>query len=514
MATVALTHQVIVDKDFVVADVPRRLFGSFAEHLGRCVYGGLYEPGHATADANGFRGDVIALVKELGVSVVRYPGGNFVSGYNWEDGVGPRAARPVRRELAWMSIETNEFGTDEFIDWCRLANVEPMLAVNLGTRGPKGAGEYYEYCNHPAGTTLAELRRHNGHKEPHKCRLWCLGNEMDGPWQMGQLPADEYGRRAREAAKLMTHPDRNLTATHPDRDEFVVCGSSGRFMHSYGTWDQTVLEESFEKVDYLSVHSYIDPGVSGIEGELAFPDAMGKLIREISAVCDTVAAKRKSDKRIHLSYDEWNVWYSSRNQGDIPAWSKAPPLLEDVYNMADALCVGGMLITLLNHCDRVRVACQAQLVNVIGPIMTRTGGPAWRQTIFHPFAQAARLSHGHALRQVTKGAVPTQTVNKEEIAMVLTSVVANDEASGGGVTVFALNRSLDKAVSLDLTLRGFGKDLSVKGWDVLSDADLKAINTEAEPNRVAPKPQSGASVSGGKLTATLAPASWNVIRLG
>jgi alpha-L-arabinofuranosidase len=499
-----------VDRDFVLADVPPRLFGSFAEHLGRCVYGGLYEPGHPQADGNGFRKDVLALVKELGVTVVRYPGGNFVSGYNWEDGVGPREKRPVRRDLAWLSTETNQFGTNEFIDWCRLADVQPMLACNLGTRGFKEAGEYAEYCNHPGGTALSDLRRAHGWERPHNVTLWCLGNEMDGPWQMGNLPAEEYGRRAREAAKVMHFPDFNRTSTQIERTEFVVCGSSARAMPQYAEWDETVLEQCFEKVDYLSVHSYVDPTSIDTQQLLAFPETMGKLIREITAVCDAVAAKRKSDKRIMLSYDEWNVWYMGHPPIKSPAWSVAPPLLEDVYTVADALCVGGMLITLLNHCDRVRIACQAQLVNVIGLIMTRTGGPAWRQTIFHPFAQTANLAKGDALRVVGAEKGPTVTAGKDVMPAVTSAAVATE---GGGLVMFVLNRSLTETIALETAVRGFARELKVVEHLVLADADLKATNTEANPDRVTMKRQSGSGVSGGKLSASLPPASWHVIRL-
>jgi alpha-N-arabinofuranosidase len=502
-------HALSLDRDFILADVPARLFGSFAEHLGRSIYGGLYEPGHPLADAHGFRRDVIALTKELGVTVVRYPGGNFVSGYNWEDGVGPRDKRPVRRDLAWMTTESNQFGTDEFVQWCRLAEVEPMLACNLGTRGPKEAGEYAEYCNHPSGTALSDLRVAHGHKEPHNVKLWCLGNEMDGPWQMGNLPADEYGRKAREAAKLiMSSPD-PITGGQGGGAEFIVCGSSARAMSSYASWDQAVLEECFERVQYLSVHSYVDPTNIDVATELAFPETMGKLIREITAICDAVAAKRKSDRRIHLSYDEWNVWYMNRVRSDIKPWASAPPLLEDVYTMADALCVGGMLITLLNHCDRVRIACQAQLVNVIGPIMTRTGGPAWRQTIFHPFAQASKFGRGDALRQAVRGTVPTVKAGNDEMPAVLTACVANPD---GGLTIFALNRDLARPIDLRVSLHAFAGLKSVE-WTILRDDDLKAVNTEQAPHRIAPKAHAGATVADGQLTATLPPASWNVIRV-
>lgn len=500
--------RIIVDRDFIVDKVDRRVFGSFVEHLGRAVYGGIYEPGHKLADAMGFRTDVMALVQELGVTVIRYPGGNFVSGYKWEDGVGPKDKRPRRRELAWMSTETNQFGTDEFIDWCRAANVEPMLAVNLGTRGPAEAGEYFEYCNHPAGTALSDMRRANGHEKPHGVTLWCLGNEADGPWQMGQKPAGEYGRQARESAKLMTYPDANRTKDPLPAMEMIACGSCSRGMATFGTWDEEVLEQCFEKVDYLSVHSYVTPKNQDTGSFLAFADTtMGPLIREIAAICDAVAAKRKSSKRIHLSYDEWNVWYFNP-EDKRPAWTEAPPLLEDVYTLADALAVGTMIITLLNHCDRVKIACIAQLVNVIGPIMTRTGGPAWRQASFWPFAQASEFGRGSVLRQVADG--PTYKAGEQNVPVVSSCVVKNDD---GGVTLFAVNRDLENAHDLTLELRSFG-NLRVIEWSVL-DGDLKATNTEEQPDRV--KPHAGSPLPAMKncdVNICLPRASWSVVRFG
>ena len=495
---------VIVDRDFVIDRIDRRIFGSFVEHLGRAVYGGIYEPGHPTADAHGLRRDVLALVRELGVSVVRYPGGNFVSGYRWEDGVGPREQRPRRLDLAWMSTETNQFGTDEFVDWCRAANVDPMLAVNLGTRGPTEAGDLYEYCNHPAGTKLSDWRRANGHEQPHGVRLWCLGNEMDGPWQMGAKPAGEYGRAAREAVKLMHYPDANRSQSALSKPEFVVCGSSHRGMNTFGHWDEAVLEECFDKVEYLSVHSYVSPHNQDVASFLAFADTtMSTLIHEVTAICDAVAAKRKSPKRIHLSYDEWNVWFDMENKNE--AWSVAPSLLENVYSLADALCVGAMMITLLNNCDRVKIACLAQLVNVIGPIMTRTGGPAWRQTIFYPFAQASRLAQGSVLQTVASG--PTYMAQNQSVSTLSTCIVRADD---GTVTVFALNRDLEQPLTLDLNLRSFPR-MRMTEWSVL-DGDLKAINTEEQPERVKPRPMPLQRLAGNRFALPLPKASWNVLR--
>lgn len=496
-----LNASVIVDKDFILAPVDPRLFGGFAEHLGRHIYEGIYEPGHPTADAQGFRQDVIALVRELNMTVMRYPGGNFVSGYNWEDGVGPRDQRPARLDLAWKTTEPNHFGTNEFVDWCRQVGSEPLLAVNLGTRGAEAARNLVEYCNHPGGTAWSDLRRAHGYEAPHGIKLWCLGNEMDGPWQMGHKTATEYGRVACEAAKLMKWTDPSV--------QLVACGSSGRTMPTFGAWELEVLDHTFDHVEYLSIHTYIGNQDGDTPSFLARPDDMSDFIAETVALCDAVAAKRKSRKRIMLSFDEWNVWYHSHNHPKPAPWSAAPHLLEDAYTFEDALCVGGMLISLLEHADRVKIACLAQVVNVIGAIMTEAGGPAWRQTIFHPFAMASKHGRGTVLRALVDS--PRYDCRAREEVPVL-KLVAVHRPEAGELSLLCLNRSLTEPVTMSVDLRSFGA-LQVGEWQVLQHADLKAMNTKEAPATVAPGAATGARVEGGKLGVTLPAASWNVLVL-
>lgn len=495
-----LQGHIVVDRDFTIAPLDCRVFGTFVEHMGRCVYGGIFEPGHPTADAHGFRQDVLALTRELGATIVRYPGGNFLSGYNWEDGVGPRDQRPKRLDLAWGSTETNQFGTNEFITWCKAAGVEPMLAVNLGTRGPDEARHFIEYCNHPGGTHYAELRRSHGYERPHGVRFWCLGNEMDGPWQICQKTPAEYGRVAQETAKVMRWVDPGVQLT--------ACGSSNRSMPTYGHWEHDVLERCFEQVDFISLHQYFRNDADDIASYFGVIEDLDSFIREVAAIADAIAAKRRSPKRIMLSLDEWNVWYKAHTPDDLrkPGWPVAPRLIEEVYNFEDALVVGGVLITLMNNADRVKAACLAQLVNVIGAIMTEPGGPAWRQTIFHPFAQASRFGRGEVLRtRLQTDSYSTSTHPK--LDFLLTSVV-HDPATGRA-TVFALNRSSSDEMQLAVELRGLGKRrLSVANQ--LHHPDLKATNTRSTPRAVEPTEQRTASVAGDRLQATLRPLSWNV----
>jgi alpha-L-arabinofuranosidase len=497
-----IATRLVVDRDFVISELDRRLFGSFVEHMGRCVYTGIFEPGHPAADARGFRQDVLELVKELGPTVIRYPGGNFLSGYDWEDGVGPVAQRPTRLDLAWYSTETNRFGTDEFIDWCRAAAVEPMLGVNLGTRGADEARRLLEYCNHPGGSTLSDLRRRHGHPEPHGVKLWCLGNELDGPWQICGKTAAEYGRLAQETAKVMRMVDPSV--------QLAACGSSNHDMPTYGAWEEEVLERCFDEVDLVSLHTYFENRKGSTAEFLGNVEVMDQFIKEIVAVADAVAARKRSRKRIMLSFDEWNVWYKARSPDDVrrPGWPEHPRLIEEVFNAEDALLVGGALIVLMNNADRVKVACQAQLCNIIGPIMTEPGGAAWRQTIFHPFAQASRYGRGRVLRPVVRS--PSYQAETFPEIPYLCAAVVDDEATGT-TTVFALNRHLAEEMELRVELRGLGTGRRVDQALALHHPDLKAVNTREAPLTVAPAVNREVRVEGGDLVARLKPGSWNVL---
>lgn len=492
-----------IDPAFVVAPVNRRVFGSFVEHMGRCVYGGIYEPGHPTSDDSGFRGDVLDLVRELGVTAVRYPGGNFVSGYRWEDGVGPVADRPTRLDPAWRTIETNAFGLNEFMEWARKADIEPIMAMNLGTRGLQEAIDLLEYANHPQGTTLSDARIEHGAKEPHAIRMWCLGNEMDGPWQLGHKTAAEYGRLAAETARAMRQFDGDL--------ELVACGSSGRHMPTFGAWEATVLEHTYDVVDLVSAHAYYELEGDDLASFLASSVDMDLFIREVVATADHVGARLSSSKRINIAFDEWNVWYLRKHQeSGVPEdWTVAPRLSEDAYTVLDAVVVGSLLITLLKHSDRVTAACQAQLVNTISAIRCEPGGPAWRQSIFHPFALTARHARGQVLEPQI--AAPTLGTAKHGEVPALDAVATHD-AEEGRVAVFVVNRNPAESVDFSTDLAGFG-DVTLTESRLMWDEDLFAVNTMAEPDRVVPRPHTSAEVDGTVLRAQLPPASWSMFVL-
>ncbi len=498
------TARVTIDPAFRVGPVRRRTFGSFVEHLGRCVYTGIYDPEAPTADPDGFRGDVIEMTRELGISTVRYPGGNFVSGYRWEDGIGPVEQRPRRLDLAWHSTDPNTIGVDEFMTWSAKAGVEPMMAVNLGTRGIQEALDLLEYCNIEGGTYWSDLRRAHGAAAPYNVRMWCLGNEMDGPWQIGAKTADEYGRLATETARAMRMIDPDL--------ELVACGSSSSAMPTFGEWERTVLGHAYEQVDLISAHAYYYEADGDLASFLASAVDMDHFIESVVAAADQVRAAKKVSKRVHLSFDEWNVWYQRRAESRPPKgndWPVAPVLLEDRYNVADAVVVGNLLISLLRHTDRVHAASLAQLVNVIAPIMTEPGGRSWRQTTFHPFAQASALAKGEVLRVEID--VPTYETAKFGPVPMADAVATFDEESGE-IAVFAVNRSITDQVLLEVDLSGFGS-LRVDGATSLSNPDHTWAATVDDDASVAPVTRADVQITDGVLRLPADPVSWNVVRL-
>ncbi len=495
-----LRASIVLDPTAVVAPVRRRTFGSFVEHLGRCVYTGIYEPEHPSADEQGFRTDVAALVRELGVHTIRYPGGNFVSGYRWEDGVGPVEARPRRLDLAWHSLETNAFGTNEFMAWTKAQGVEPMMAVNLGTRGIQEALDLLEYCNVREGSALASLRRAHGVLEPHDVRMWCLGNEMDGPWQLGHKTATEYGRLAAETARAMRMIDPDLV--------LVACGSSGSGMPTFGEWERTVLDLAYDEVDMISAHAYYEEKDGDRASFLASAVDMDHFIDTVVGIADDVKKAKGGTKDIAISFDEWNVWYITRPESEVPKgeWPQAPRLLEDVHSATDAVVVGGLLISLLRHSDRVHAASLAQLVNVIAPIMTDPDGAAWRQATFHPFSLTSRHARGEVLG--ARAESPCHATERfGEVSSVDAVATWDREANAG--TVFAVNRHPSETIELAIDTTKLG-DLANAEGTVMGDADDDARNTSKEPNRVSPRPLTVVR-EGSRLTIVLPPATWAMI---
>lgn len=486
--------RIVLDRNHIIAPIDPRIFSSFIEQMGRAVYTGIYEPEHPTADAFGFRQDVVELIRPLNLSNIRYPGGNFLSGYDWKDGIGPKEKRPVRPDMAWSAIEPNQVGTDEFLQWCERVGVKPMMAVNLGTGTPKDAVELLEYCNSDMPTYWADERRKNGREEPYNVKLWCLGNEMDGPWQICAKTATEYGRIACETGKLMKMLDPSI--------ELVACGSSYRTMPTYGAWEEEVLRQSYPYIDYLSLHQYYTNNDGDVMNFLARSEEMGEFIREVADICEKVRQELGVEKKIFLSFDEWNVWYHYQKDGvKPPLWTVARPIEEEVYDLADALLVGSMLNTLLNNADVVKIACLAQLVNVIAPIMTEPGGRVWAQSIYWPVLYTSLYGRGTALK--AEVCAPTYACAVSEKASYLsTSAILSED--GKYVTVFAVNKHGEEAAHLELC----GLEGTVEQFVSLTGPAFDAINT-ADDQPITTRELLCPALD----TIELPAASWNMLRI-
>ncbi len=488
--------QVLLDTRRVVGDISPLLFGGFAEHMGRCIYGGAYDPQSPHADERGYRTDVMDALKACNLSVLRYPGGNFVSNYDWRDGVGPPGQRPIRRELAWQSTETNQFGTNEFLEFCRRLEAQPMLGLNFGTGSIRDAVALVEYCNAPAGTAMSDLRAEHGHPEPYSVKYWCLGNEMDGSWQMGALPAEEYGRKAREAAKLMRLSDPSIKT--------ILCGSSSPSQSTYPEWDRLVLEAAWEQSDYLSLHTYAHNHDNDTPSYLGYAAELEAQVDTLAATLRYVKAKLRSKHDVRLSWDEWNVWY--KDTAGLGGWNEAPHLCEEIYNLEDALVVAQWLGVMLRRCDIVKIACIAQIVNVISPMLT-TRDRLLKQATYYPFELFARHAKGQSLDADVS--CPRYDNRRFGTVPVLDVSASADAATGAGA-VFLVNRSLSRSLPVQITWQG-DAPVRVTSARQLAGIDPKASNSFERPDLLIPEDIDLPRINGGHLALLVPPLSFSVL---
>jgi alpha-N-arabinofuranosidase len=497
-----------LNEDFTIAKVDKRIFSTFIESIGTIVYGSIYNPSHPSADEQGFRKDVMKLMRDLHSTAIRYPGGNFVSGYHWMDGIGPKENRPVRYDKAWERVEINEMGLDEYTDWIKKVDSEPMLAVNLGTGTPEEASYEIEYTNIKEGTYYSNLRKQYGHEKPHDIKLWCLGNEMDGTWQVGEKTAQEYGRISYEAAKQMRLVDPDI--------ELVACGScaNDKSHPSFPEWDRVVLEHCYENVDYLSLHRYYSYDPESVKGTM-FPaqftpedlpcisNDMAGFIDTVCAAADYVKGLKYSDKVVNICFDEWGIFPSQTVKVEGLDWSERTLPEEGVRiwgtNVIDAILFGSILITFINKCDRVKIACQSIVIGSVVGIDTEGG--AYKQTTYYPFQQAATYAKGIALRPALESP-KKKTDGYGEQPYIQVASVYDEEA--GIVNVFAVNLSLRESTQLDCMLQ-FDKAELFQHIQLQDDQPL-AMNTYKNPNRIVPKEV--------EITdkVVLLPLSWNVLR--
>lgn len=430
-----------IQRGFQIGEIDHQMFGSFVEHMGSVIHNGIYEPNHPSADPNGFRTDVLELVKDLGLSVIRYPGGNYTSNYDWEDTIGPVENRPVKLDLAWRQIEPNTFGLDEFMKWMECVGAEPIMTVNLGTKGIQDAVNLIEYTNFPGGSKYSEQRRRNGHELPYKIKTWCLGNELDGQWQIARKRATDYGQLAAEAGKAMKIVDPDI--------KLVAVGSSAPHLDSYPDWDLEVLKETYDVVDYLSLHHYINQYEDDLPTYLARAQDVEDQIQTILSACDYVKTLKRSSKTMMLSFDEWNVHKSP----DViyQEWTTGSPFDWCRFNLADSLVFGSMLMTLLRHCDRIKIACQSLLVNTIPLILTEKGGEAWPNPTYWILQQVSK--HGRGITMQTQITAPTYPTGKygEVLAIDHIAILQKSESE---ITVFLINRS-QQVIETEVEIGGY-----------------------------------------------------------
>ncbi|WP_425144940.1 alpha-N-arabinofuranosidase [Deinococcus sp.] len=486
-----------------VAEISPLIFGGFAEHMGRCIYEGIYDPASPLADERGFRPDVMSALKEIKYRIMRYPGGNFVSGYRWTDGIGPKEGRPRRRALAWRSTETNQFGPHEFMDFAQELGTEPMWAVNLGTGSIQDAADLVEYMNLPTGTYFSDLRAKNGHADPYGVKYWCLGNEMDGPWQIGHMDAHSYADKAVEAAKLMRWTDPDI--------KLIACGSSNTAMPTFPDWDRIVLERAGDHIDYFSMHYYAgNPSMYRASDD---PDTDSYLASSvqfeehadvIAAAIRLAKAKNRSKKDVFLCWDEWNVWYKDTS-GD-GAWLEAPHVSEEVYNLEDALVVAQWLSTFLRKADVIKIACLAQIVNAVSPITTRSDA-ILRHTTFYPLALFSNHASGHSLDLLVKA--PTHETQLYGEVPLLDASASFDAASGQGA-LFLVNRSQTESLDVTLNWEDAAPQGFSQGWQ-MSGHDAQAVNSFEAPDAVTAHEIALPALDGHRATLTLPPLSFTAL---
>ncbi|MDL2295432.1 alpha-N-arabinofuranosidase [Lachnospiraceae bacterium OttesenSCG-928-E19] len=499
-----LETKITCNKSYKIGEIDPRLFGSFLEHMGRVIYTGVYEPGHSEADEEGFRKDVLGAVSKMGVTAIRYPGGNFVSSYHWEDGVGPKEQRPRKLDLAWKAVETNAFGTDEFMQWAKKAKVDPIFTVNLGMRGMEEAIQYLEYCNYPGGTSYSELRKSHGIEDPYNVKMWCLGNEMDGEWQMGHKTAYEYGRLAAETGKAMKIIDPEI--------ELIACGSSMSNMPSYPQWDMKVLEHTYDVIDYLALHQYYAGQEKGTKSFLAQTLDMEEYIRTIRSAAQVVKQKKRSNKDIRFSIDEWGVWAVPGNTVNDEvaqkSWREAPSISEQIYTLEDALLFAGMQMVMLRNADVIKIACQSLLTNVSACIMTKRNGEMWLQTIYYPFYYIANYGRGVVLNGLVSGA---SYVSEKfaEVPYLDAVTIWNQEA--GEIVIFAVNRSESQKMTCEIEVQGFELAEIIEG--IRLTADDKKMTNQYNHQAVVPQKNEEVRLEGDCCIAEFAPLSFNMIRV-
>ncbi len=484
------TARIKIDTDRTIGEVHPNLFGNFAEHLGRMIYGGIYEEGSPLSDADGYRKDVFEAVKQLNVSILRWPGGNFASGYNWNDGIGPKDRRPVRIDLAWNDLESNRFGTDEFLRYCERLGTEPYICINAGLGTVDDARHWVEYCNESRHTYWADQRRKNGREEPYKVKYWALGNEIDGPWQLGNKSAEEYAKFALETAKAMRLVDRDIK---------LVASGSSNYGADWISWNRTVLQTLRNQADYIALHTYINNRDNDLERFLGWSQTIDHYIEVTAGLIRQAQSGQANPRPIYIAYDEWNVWYRTGNREK----------LEEVYNFEDALAMGMFFNSFFRHANVVKMANLAQMVNVIAPIMTNKQG-LFLQPIYFPIVEYGK-QRGNTALDVWVSAPTYQIQTRPPLRYLDVSATHNPKERT--VYVNVLNRSKDKDISTRIENQEGGIQNDVDVW-AMNHTDLKATHTFGDDKKVRPAIRTiSAAVQNNGFTYTFPAHSLTILRL-
>lgn len=472
VAKPAPAARIKLDLDRTIGTVHPHVFGNFAEHLGRCIYGGLYEEGSSLSDSEGYRKDVMQAIQNLGVTLLRWPGGNFVSGYDWKDGIGPKDQRPTRPDQAWGDLDSNRFGTDEFLRYCEKLAIDPYICINAGLGTVNEAREWVEYCNEPRRTSWADARRRNGREEPWKVKIWGLGNEIDGPWQLGHKNAEDYVKFAREAGKAMRRADEKILLVASGSSDF---GGNADWIG----WNRAVLEGLKGDIDYISLHTYIGNAQNNFERFLAASRDIDYRIEVVEGMIQAAQSGRRSQRSIYIAFDEWNVWYRAR--GGSTEFDIGRTRLEEQYNFEDALAMGMFLNSFIRHANVVKMANLAQVVNVIAPIFTNPQG-LFLQTIFFPLAEYAKQKNTMALQALVQS--PTYSIDERKPIPYL-DVSATHSAEAGVVYLNVLNKSESKDISTRIDEVDGRLNGDAELW-FLNHQDFKTAHTFGDDKKVRP----------------------------
>ncbi len=494
--------KILIDKVNIVGDIDPNIYGSFIEHTGKCVYDGVYNPEAKNADENGFNKDVIEAYKEMKLPIVRYPGGSYVATWDWRESIGPKSERKTMYNLPWHEIEPNTFGIGEAVKWARKVGCEIMMCLNISTMSLLDNLRLLEYCNFPKGTYYSDLRRSHGYEEPFNIKYWSMGNEPDGWWQINLETEDEYARISAETAKAFKFFDPEL--------KIIACSGLGDKGYK---WTKTTLKKGYKHYDFISMHRYMANKQNCFPLYMAKTSVLSGAIDRLTYLCDEIGQELGFDKRIMVSLDEWNVWYHSLEaDSKIPYHCFAPHRLEDIYNMEDALSVGEMLMAMIKKCDRVKIGCMAQLVNVIAPLFTNKDGDVLKQSIYYPYRDACLYGRGVAINNIVESPAydfeDKDNDDKYENVAYIDSVTSFYQNT---LTIFIVNRSENEAAECEINVKGFEKLAYGKHKELYHD-DIKAENSFENPDKVSPK-EYEITPDEDAFKLNIKPHSWNMISL-